>query len=62
VKTLFNVVNVILKFKSHEGEPKKFLEIMLNRKLSIIYAFGTKKLKNKQKLQLVSTYENMVKF
>jgi hypothetical protein len=26
------------------------------------YAFGTKKLKNKQKLQLIWTYENMVKF
>jgi hypothetical protein len=26
------------------------------------YAFGTKKLKNKQKLQLVWAYENMVKF
>jgi hypothetical protein len=25
-------------------------------------AFGTKKLKNKQKLQLIWTYENMVKF
>jgi hypothetical protein len=24
--------------------------------------FGTKKLKNKQKLQLIWTYENMVKF
>jgi hypothetical protein len=26
------------------------------------YAFGTKKLKNKQKLQFIWTYENMVKF
>jgi len=26
------------------------------------YVFGTKKLKNKQKLQLIWTYENMVKF
>ncbi len=26
------------------------------------YAFGIKNLKNKQKLQLVQTYENMVKF
>jgi len=25
------------------------------------YTFGTKKLKNKQKLQLIWTYENMVK-
>jgi hypothetical protein len=28
VKTLFNVVNVIFKLKSHKGKPKKFLEIM----------------------------------
>ncbi len=26
------------------------------------YAFGTKKLKNKEKLQIIWTYENMVKF
>ncbi len=26
------------------------------------YAFGTNKLKNKQKLQLIWTYENVVKF
>jgi hypothetical protein len=26
------------------------------------YAFGTQKLKNKQKLQLIWTYENVVKF
>jgi hypothetical protein len=25
-------------------------------------AFGTKKMKNKQKLPLIGTYENMVKF
>ncbi len=30
-------------------------------KASKKYAFGTKKLKNKQKLQLIWTYENMVK-
>jgi hypothetical protein len=27
-----------------------------------VYAFGTKKLENKQKLQFIWTYENMVKF
>jgi hypothetical protein len=31
-------------------------------KLSKKYDFGVKKLKNKQKLQLIRTYENMVKF
>jgi len=35
---------------------------MPHLKLSKNYAFGTKKLKNKQKLQLMWTYENMVKF
>jgi hypothetical protein len=31
-------------------------------KLSKTYAFGTKNLKNKQKLQLIGTYKNMVQF
>jgi hypothetical protein len=35
---------------------------MTHLKHSKTYAFGTKKLKNKQKLQLIWTYENMVKF
>jgi hypothetical protein len=35
---------------------------MLQLKLSKTYVIGTKKLKNKQKLQLIGTYENMVQF
>jgi hypothetical protein len=35
---------------------------MPHLKLLKTYAFGTKKLKKKQKLQLIWTYENMVKF
>jgi len=35
---------------------------MLFEKKNLRYDFGTKKLKNKQKLQFIWTYENMVKF
>jgi hypothetical protein len=45
-----------------KGKPTKSIEIMPHLKLSKTYVFGTKKLKNKQKLQLVWSYENMVKF
>jgi hypothetical protein len=45
-----------------KGKPTKFIKIMSHLKLSKAYALGTKKLKNKQKLQLIWTYENMVKF
>jgi hypothetical protein len=34
---------------------------MTHLKLLQTYAFGTKKLKNKQKIQLIWIYENMVK-
>jgi hypothetical protein len=34
---------------------------MAHPKLSKTHAFGTKKLKNKQKLQFIWIYENMVK-
>jgi len=45
-----------------KGKLTKFLTIMLHLKLSKTHGFGTKKLKNKQKLQLIRTYENMIKF
>jgi hypothetical protein len=35
---------------------------MAHPKLSKTHAFGTKKIEKKQKLQLIWTYENMVKF
>jgi hypothetical protein len=41
---------------------RKTHKIQMNVKLSKTYAFETKKLKNKQKLQLIWTYENMIKF
>jgi hypothetical protein len=44
-----------------KGKPKKSIKIMPSLKLSK-YVFGTISLKNKQKLQLIWTYENMVKF
>jgi hypothetical protein len=61
-KLVFNLANVIFKF----GNPKrKTHKVLMNNdpcKALKKYAFRTKKLKNKQKLQLLWTYENMVKF
>jgi hypothetical protein len=45
-----------------KGKHTNFVGIMPHLKLSKTYDFGTKKLKNKQQLQLIWTYENMVKF
>jgi hypothetical protein len=45
-----------------KGKLEKFEGIMPNWKLFKNYAFGTKKLKSKQKLQFMWTSENMVKF
>jgi len=44
-----------------KGKPTKFLGILPHLKLSKTYVFGTKNLKNKRKLKLIWTYENMVK-
>jgi hypothetical protein len=54
-----------MSFSNLEGlkeKPTKSILMMPHVKLSRTYAFGTKKLKNKQKLQLIWTHENMVKF
>jgi hypothetical protein len=45
-----------------KGKPTKSIKKMSHLKLSKTYVFGTKNLKKKQKLQLLWTYENMVKF
>jgi hypothetical protein len=45
-----------------KGKPTKSTGIMPHLKLSKTCVFGTKKLKRKQKLRLIWTYENMVKF
>ncbi len=61
-KLIFNVIDVILKF----GSPKrKTHKVHMNNdpcKTFKKYAFGIKKLKNRQNLQLIWTYENMVNF
>jgi hypothetical protein len=46
------------------GSPKRTTHKvhMPQMKLSKAYVFETKKLKNKQKLQLIGTYKNMVQF
>ncbi len=61
-KLVFNVSSVIFKFKSPKRKTHK---IHMNNdpcKAFKKYVFGTKKLKNKQKLQFIWTYENMIKF
>jgi hypothetical protein len=61
-KLVFNVIDVIFKF----GSPKrKTHKVDMNSdpyKTFKTYAFGTKNLTNKQKLQFIWTYKNMVKF
>jgi hypothetical protein len=61
-KLIFNVVDVILKFGSPKRKTQKVQGNNAPSKHFKKYAFGTKKLKNKQKLQFIWTYENMVKF
>jgi len=51
-----------LNLKGLKGKCTKSKGIMPHLKLSKTYVFRTKKLKNKQKLQFIWTYENMVKF
>jgi hypothetical protein len=61
-KFIFNITDVIFQFGSPKRKTTKFIWIMPHAKLSNAYTFGTRKLINKQKLQLIWTYENMVKF
>jgi hypothetical protein len=61
-KLVFNVIDVILKFESLKKKTHKVQRNNAPSKTFKKYDFGTKKLKNKQKLQLIWTYENMVKF
>ncbi len=60
-KLIFNVIDVILKF----GGPKKKTHKvhMINDPCKALkkYAFGTKKLKNKKKLQLIWKYNQILK-
>jgi hypothetical protein len=59
---IFNVYDVIFSFGSSKMKTRKFKKNNDPFKTFKKYVFGTKKLKNKQKLQLIWTYENMVKF
>ncbi len=45
-----------------KGKPTRFLKIMPHLKLSKNMFLEQKKLKKKKELQLIWTYENMVKF
>jgi len=61
-KFVINVVDVIFEFGNFKRKTHK---VHINNdpcKAFKKYVFGTKKLKNKQNLQLIWTYENMVKF
>jgi hypothetical protein len=62
LQTFPNVIDVILKFGSPWKKLHKVHKIMSRLKVLKAYVFGTKELKDKQKLQLIWTYENMVKF
>jgi len=61
-KFVYNVINVIFKFGSPKRKTHKIQRNNAPFKTFKKYAFGTNKLKNKEKLQLIWTYENMVKF
>ncbi len=61
-KLVFHVANVIFWFESPKRKTHEVQRNNASSKAFKKYAFGTKNLKNKQKLQLIWTYENMVKF
>ncbi len=61
-KLVFNVADVIFWFGSLKRKTHKVQRNNAPSKTSKTYAFGTKKLKNKQKFQFIWTYKNMVKF
>ncbi len=61
-KLVFNLTNAIFKFESPKRKTHKVQKNNATFKIFKYNFFGTKKLKKKQKLQLIWTYENMVKF
>jgi hypothetical protein len=61
-KLVFNVTDVFFLFGSPKRKTHKIHKIMPNLQLFKAYVFVTKVLKNKQNLQLIWSYENMVKF
>jgi hypothetical protein len=60
-KLIFNVVDVIFWFENLKRKTHKVQMNNAPSKTFKKYAFGTIFLKNKQKLQIIWTYENMVK-
>jgi hypothetical protein len=50
------------KSRGLEKGPQSFCKVIMLACLIVIATFGTKKLKNKQTLQFIWIYENMVKF
>jgi hypothetical protein len=60
-KLVFNVVDVIFKFESPKRKTHEIHKNNASSKTFKKYVFGTIFLKKKQKLQLIWTYENMVK-
>ncbi len=61
-KFVCNVIDVIFKFGNPKRKTHKVHKNNAPSKTFKKYAFGTKNLKNKQKLQFIWTYENIVKF
>ncbi len=61
-KLVFNVVDVIFKLGNPKKKTHKVQRNNAPSKTFKKYAFGIKILRNKIKLQLIWTYENMVKF
>ncbi len=61
-KLIFNVTDVIFKFESPWKKTHKVHKNNAPSKTFKKCAFGTKQLKDKQELQLIWTYKNMVKF
>jgi hypothetical protein len=61
-KLVFNVVDVTFLFGSCKRKTHDVFKNNAPSETFKKYVFGTKILKNKQKLQLIETYENMIKF
>jgi hypothetical protein len=61
-KIVYNVIGVILKFGSPKRKVHKIQRNNAPIKTFKKYVFGTNKLKKKEKLQLIWTYENMANF
>ncbi len=61
-KLVFNVIDVNFWFGSPKKNTHKVQRNNAPSKIFKKYGFGTKHLKKKQKLQLIWTYEYMVKF